>query len=95
MRKSPLLVFGTLGKHHLVIGASFQLRSSHVVDGLVPGGIPPPLIVQQVPEIDPAVGADHVEWDFAVFNEPHQEGTSDAEYVGRSLCGDLLMYRHD
>jgi hypothetical protein len=61
----------------------------------MPGSVAPPLVVEQVAEIDPPVSADHVERNFASFHEPDQKWPRNAENICGSLRGELPMLGHD
>src|SRR5207248_3308973 len=93
--KSASLVFSPVRKDYRVVGASLHFHARHIVDGIMACCIALALVLQQIAQIDPAMRANHVKWDFAVLDEPNEKRTRDAENVCRSLGCELLMLGYD
>jgi len=89
----PSLVFRPLWQDYLVVGARFHFRLRHVVDNRMPGSVAPPLVGEEVAQVDAAMRADHMKGYFAIFEEPDQKHTGNAEDAGGGLSGELAVSR--
>src|ERR1039457_4994055 len=96
LTRHPLLsLFCPFRKDHLVIRARFQFHAGHSVDGAVAFFVAALLVYEQVCQVDAAVRADHVEWQFAFLQQPHHEWAGNSEKIRGPLRRQLLVLWND